>query len=244
VAVAAGHHKKTLFSLEERIDPNTGFGSQFYYDVNAIKTMATQSPYNSPDGNYTFPYDTHPTNMRYNPSFCVGIQVKYNFNRYSALIFNSNFIKLKTVSQFTLQFVGTNQTGSLTNVHPFTIAGDEQRFNFNLGYRQGWMMGDFSNLYLQFGGSMLGTKFVDNYLTVVPGTELQLLTQSLVVGQVAQSTQGQTGIGFGAYASVGLEFWLGRYSFDLSLGFSRDKVVLYSYEKTVMNKWIMATFAI
>lgn len=220
------------YTIEERLDP-----SVFIIDAQYINNqIGSQS--------YIFPYDTYPTNMRYSPAMYVGLQLKYNFNRYAAVVMNVNAMKLKAISQFTMQFVGTPaQFNGQTDVRLFGISGSEQRMNMNLGFRQGWMMGDFSNFYLQLGGSMLATKWTENTVTVAD-KNFDLITSMPIGGQISATAQGQAGVGFGGYASAGVEFWLGKYSFDLGFGFSRDKVVIFEYEKNVLNKWLQVSFTL
>jgi hypothetical protein len=223
------------YSIPDRIGLNGPFAMS--NDIREIQTY-----YNTQT--YTFPYDYAPTNMRYNPAMYVGLNVKFNFNRYAALVFNTNATKLKAIGQFTMQFPPNSQT-SMNNVGPtlMSIAGEEQRFNINLGYRQGWMMGDMSNFFVQVGGSMLGTKWTRNYV-MVANRQFDLITQGYVAGQTTLAATPNTGVGFGAFVETGVEFWIGKYSFDIGMGFSRDKVIIYTYEKNVTNKWIQATFNI
>lgn len=222
-----------LYSVDERIGTTSGF-------INDIQTINTY--YNS--NGYHLPNDSYPTNMRYNPAFYVGLQLKYNFDRYRAVIMNINALNLNATSQFTIQFEGTPQPlNAQADVRLFTIVGKEQRMNMNLGFRQGWMMGDFSNFYIQLGGSVLASKWKDNFI-VVAGNNYNLVTSAPVQGQTQMTAQAQAGLGFGGYAALGIEFWLGKYSFDLGFGFSRDKVVLFDYEKNVWNKWLQASFTI
>jgi hypothetical protein len=219
------------FSVEERI----GVNSPFLNDVRDIRTF-----YNTES--YTFPFDSYPTNMRYNPAMYVGLQLKYNFNRFAALVFNLNALRLKAIGQFSIQFIGTPlQINAQNDVRLFSIIGEEQRFNINLGYRQGWMMGDYSNFYIQLGGSMLGTKWTQNYV-IVAERSFDLVTNIPTIGQSPMQAQQAARVGFGAYTSAGVEFWLGKYSFDLSFGMSRDQVKLLGFEKALWNRWLQLSF--
>ncbi len=198
--------------------------------------------YNATD--YVFPNDTYPTNMRYNPAMYVGLQLKYNFNRYAAVVMNVNALKLNATGQFTMRFLGTPQPlNAQGDIRLFSITGSEQRMNLNLGFRQGWMMGDFSNFYLQFGGSMLATKWSNNQVNVAERS-FDLITSAPFAGQTAVAVQAQAGLGFGGFAATGVEFWLGKYSFDIGFGLSRDKVKIFSYSKNVWNKMLQVTFAL
>ena len=223
------------YSIPERIGIDGPFAQS-----NDIREI--QSFYNAQT--YSFPFDYAPTNMRYNPAMYVGLNLKWNFNRYAALLMNINACKLKAVGQFTMQLPPTSQTAQ-NNVGPtlLSIAGEEQRFNINLGYRQGWMMGDYSNFFVQVGGSMLGTKWMRNYV-LVADRQFDLITSGFVAGQTPMSATPNTGVGFGAFVQTGVEFWVGKYSFDIGLGFSRDKVIINTYEQNVTNKWLQATFNI
>jgi hypothetical protein len=225
------------YSIPERIDDDGAFAFD-QNTVNVIKDFyATAS--------YGFNSDFAPTNMRYNPAMYVGLNLKWNFNRYAALVMNVNGTKLKSVGQFTMQVAGSsiNNTPNSQGIELLTVAGEEQRFNMNLGYRQGWMMGDMSNFFVQIGGSMLGTRWMRNYV-LVADRQFDLISQSFALGQQPLSATPTTGIGFGAFVQTGVEFWIGRYSFDIGIGFSRETVKIHTFEKNVTNKWIQATFNI
>ncbi|MFM7813686.1 MAG: hypothetical protein ACKO66_04130, partial [Flavobacteriales bacterium] len=218
---------------EERL----GSSSYFLNDIQTINTYYGSSSYN-------FPYDSYPLNMKYNPAIMVGLQIKYNFNRFAALIYNLNAMKLKAAGQFTMQFQGTPvQLNQQRDVRLMSIAGEEQRFNMNLGYRQGWMMGDASNFYLQLGGSLLGTKWTSNYVYVAEG-KFDLVTNTPVFGATAVTVQPKAGIGVGAFFGTGVEFFVGNKSFDLSFNLYRDKVVIQSFEKFLWNKSLQFTFSL
>jgi hypothetical protein len=221
------------YSIEDRI----GVNSLFINDVQAINTF-----YNS--SGYAFLQDSYPYNMKYMPAFSVGLQVRYSFNRYLALIANVNAMRLKAAGQFTMQFFGTPQPlNAQADIRLFTIAADEQRFQVNLGFRQGWMMGDFSNFYFQFGGSLLGTKWQDNYIYVAE-RKISLITNAPVAGQSPIDAQPTAAVGFGGYGSTGVEFFIGKFSFDLGFMMSRDEMVIQENRARGWNKNLMATFTI
>jgi len=221
------------YSIEERI----GVNSLFINDIQAINTF-----YNS--SGYAFLQDSYPYNMRYMPAFSVGLQVRYNFNRYIAIVANLNAMRLKAAGQFTMQFFGTPQPlNGQADIRLFTIAADEQRFQANLGFRQGWMMGDFSNFYFQFGGCLLGTKWQDNYVYVAE-RKISLITNAPVFGQTAVTAQPTAAIGLGGYGSAGFEFFIGKFSFDLGFTMSRDEIVIQEIKTRGWNKNLMATFTI
>jgi hypothetical protein len=90
---------------------------------------------------------------------------------------------------------------------------------------------------------MLGTKWMRNYV-LVADRQFDLITSGFVAGQTPMSAVPNTGVGFGAFVETGVEFWVGKYSFDIGLGFSREKVIINTYEQNVTNKWLQATFNI
>ena len=224
------------YSIPERI----GMQGDFGLDPNTVTVI--RDYYNGSD--YYFNSDYASSNMRYNPAMYVGLNLKWNFNRYAAIVMNMNAAKLKAVGQFTMQVTPSSQNNQFNSgTQLLSVAGEEQRFNLNLGYRQGWMMGDMSNFFVQVGGSMLGTKWMSNY-ALVADRQFDLITQGFVAGQQTLEATPNTGVGFGAYIETGVEFWIGKYSFDLGFGFSRDKVIIYTLEENVTNKWLQATFNI
>lgn len=214
---------------------NVAFNQTYNRVINEVGNGAT---------GFDVPYDAYPANMRYNPAFMVGLNIKYAFNRYSAILFNINGIKLKTVDIFTLRFYGgTLPINAQSDVRKYSIVGEEQRFNMGLGYRQGWYMNDNANFYLQGGASMLGTQFEKNYLQIGEST------YDLFVGVQNQNTlvspQPNTEIAFGGYGAMGFEFFFNKkLSFDISFGMNREKVVIFSLEQKGWHKWVQATFTI
>ncbi|MCC6600711.1 MAG: outer membrane beta-barrel protein [Crocinitomicaceae bacterium] len=228
-------------------NPNGVLGYSIYERLS--QPVLTQQEFSYITGYYNaasfeVPYDSSPLNMKYNPSFMVGLQVKYNFTRYAALVFNVNSMKLKAASQFTLRCIGTGaQQNAQQDIRLFNITGNEQRFNFNLGYRQGWEINPITNFYLQLGGSMLGTKVERNQIFVAERT------YDLFVGASNPYQllpyQPRTDIGFGFYLAPGFEFFIkDKYTFDISFGMSRDKIILISEETKAWNKWLQASFTL
>ncbi|MEN9640419.1 MAG: hypothetical protein RLZZ262_2288 [Bacteroidota bacterium] len=226
------------YSIADRLGVtgnNAAFNQTYNKVLNEVGNGAT---------GFDVPYDSYPANMRYSPAFLVGLNIKYAFNRYSAILFNVNGIKLKSVDIFTLRFYGgTLPVNAQSDVRKYTIVGQEQRFNLGLGYRHGWYMNDYANFYLQGGASMLGTQFENNYLQIGESN------YDLFVGVQNQNTlvrpQPNTEVTFGGYGAMGVEFFFNKkLSFDLSFGMNREKVVIFSLEQKGWHKWIQATFTI
>jgi hypothetical protein len=133
---------------------------------------------------------------------------------------------MKAVDQFTIQFIGTPipQNGQ-ADVRLFQIVGKEDRVNMNFGYRQGFMINDLLNSYIQIGGSMLGTKVIGNEIYVADKV-YQLMLGATNPNQIVPY-QPRTGFGFGYYFSLGVElFTTNRFTADISLGFSKATVTM------------------
>lgn len=228
-----GQNEVRYYSIEERLGMDAGTFNLTYTEIKNHYDLV---------GDIQF--GEYPLNVRYMPSFSVGFQIKYNFNRYSAVIANLNGIKLKTSDQFTLVFpFDSSVPNAQANIRLFPITGAEQRLNVTLGYRQGWYMNDLGNFYLQFGGSMLGTK-VQGVEVFVADNNYQLFIGGSNPNQI-QNFQPRTDIGFGGYFALGTEFWFNKgYTADISFGFSRDKMILLYLEENGWNKWLQLTFSI
>jgi hypothetical protein len=236
-----GNFYNGLCATNELADPNDVqcYNIEERLNLNFNETNYVNSFYGST--NFQIPRDSYPGLMRYNPAFSLGFQLKYSFNRDAAVVFNTNVTRMKAVDQFTIQFIGTPlpQNGQ-ADVRLFQIVGKEDRVNMNLGYRQGFMINDLLNSYVQFGGSLLGTKVVGNEIYVADKI-YQLMLGAANPNQIVQY-QPRTGFGFGYYFSLGVElFTTNRFTADISLGFSKDKMVLITYEEKGWNKWLQAT---
>lgn len=224
-------------TIAERLDPNV-FINDYRNILNNINNATT-----SQATGFSVPFDSYPLNMRYNPAMYVGFQMKYAWSRTSSMIFNLNAVRLRAVDQFTLQFFGTTVVDGQNDVRLFQIYGREQRFNVNLGYRQGFEMGPQSNFYLQFGGSMLGTSVQENQIRIA-GNDYSLFMYTLNVNQQV-AYQARTNVGFGFYIAPGFEFIVnGKYGFDLGLILSRDRMNLNGYTQNGWNKMIAFGFNI
>ncbi len=220
-------------TIAERLDPNV-----FIFDVQRI-----QNEFNATG--VEVPFDSSPINMRYSPALGVGVQLKYSFDRYRGVIFNLNALRLRTTDVFTLRFVGTGQQlNAQQDVRTFDIVGSEQRFEINLGYRQGFLINEISNFYLQFGGNMLGVQMQQNQIRVGENT-FDLIIGAQNPQQILTLDNAPTGIGFGAYGAMGMEFFIkDKYGFDIGFQFSNDQMRYFDYEQRGWNYWLMATFSL
>ncbi len=241
--VSANYYNGSGF-YSNSIDPN---GVRMYSIEDRLNLTPQERQYITTYFNATgfqFPYDAYPTAMRYNGGFNIGLQTAYDFNNKSSLIFDVNVCKVKSYDRFTMQMIGTSaQVNGQNDIRIFNIEGNEQRLNLALGYRTGWALSGNGLYFMQFGGSMLGTKVVNNIAHVADRN------YDLIIGAVnpAQMTayRPQTGIGFGYYFSTGFFLPLGEHkNAELSLGFSKDKIILNMNEFKGWNKLLTFCFSI
>jgi hypothetical protein len=222
------------FTIDERLDPNF-FTLDYQRIVNEFQATGVEVP-----------FDSYPINMRYTPALMVGMQVKYNWGKYHALVFNINAMRVRTVDVFTLRFIGTGaQLNAQQDVRTFDIIGQEQRFNIGLGYRAGFMINEMSNFYWQFGGSLLGTQFERNQIRIGETTYDLILGAQNPNQAPLTLDNAPTRVGIGGYSALGVEFFIkDMYSFDVSFGLSNDQMGYFEYKERGWNSWLMATFTL
>ena len=241
--VSANYYNGDGF-YNNNIDPN---GVRMYSIEERLNLTPQETQYITSYFNATgfqFPRDAYPTAMRYNGGFNIGFQTAYDFNNKSSLIFDLNVCKVKAYDRFTMQLNGTSaQQNGQTDIRIFNIQGNEQRLQLGLGYRTGWALSGNGLYFMQFGGSMLGTKVINNVAILADRN------YDLIIGAVnpAQMTnyQPQTGVGFGYYFSTGFFLPLGEHkNAELSLAFSKDKMILNMNEFKGWNKMLTFCFSI
>ena len=190
------------------------------------------------------PIDIYPINMRYQPAFLYGANIKYNFDRWQSIVFDASFVRVKSIDQFTLRFVGGEvQQNAQQNIQLFTIWGEEQRFDLALGYRTAFEINQKSNSYLEFGGSMLGTKMEANKVTVAERNFDLILNGSNP--QQLLSYRPRTAVGFGAYMGAGVEMEFEKgVRMELGAVLYWDKVIIESFNERVCNFALVSRFGI
>lgn len=219
-----------MYSIEERLN------------LTPQETQNITSYFNATG--FQFPRDAYPTAMRYNGGFNIGFQTAYDFNNKSSLIFDLNVCKVKAYDRFTMQLNGTSaQQNGQTDIRIFNIQGNEQRLQLGLGYRTGWALSGNGLYFMQFGGSMLGTKVINN-VAMLADRNYELIIGAANPAQMI-NYQPQTGIGFGYYFSTGFFLPLGEHkNAELSLAFAKDKIILNANEFKGWNKMLTFCFSI
>ncbi len=241
--VSANYYNGSGF-YNNNIDPN---GVRMYSIEDRLNLTPQETQYITSYFNATgfqFPRDAYPTAMRYNGGFNIGFQTAYDFNNKSSLIFDLNVCKVKANDRFTMQLNGTSaQQNGQTDIRIFDIQGNEQRLQLGLGYRTGWALSGNGLYFMQFGGSMLGTKVINN-VAILPDRNYELIIGAANPAQMI-NYQPQTGIGFGYYFSTGFFLPLGEHkNAELSLAFAKDKIILNANEFKGWNKMLTFCFSI
>lgn len=241
--VSANYYNGSGF-YNNNIDPN---GVRMYSIEDRLNLTPQETQYITSYFNATgfqFPRDAYPTAMRYNGGFNIGFQTAYDFNNKSSLIFDLNVCKVKANDRFTMQLNGTSaQQNGQTDIRIFNIQGNEQRLQLGLGYRTGWALSGNGLYFMQFGGSMLGTKVINN-VAILPDRNYELIIGAANPAQMI-NYQPQTGIGFGYYFSTGFFLPLGEHkNAELSLAFAKDKIILNANEFKGWNKLLTFCFSI
>lgn len=241
--VSANYYNGSGFYNND-IDPN---GVRMYSIKDRLNLTPQETQYITTYFNATgfeFPYDAYPTAMQYRGGFNIGFQTAYDFNNTSSLIFDINVCKVKAYDKFTMQMIGTSaQLNGQNDIRIFDIEGNEQRLQLGLGYRTGWELNGNGLYFMQFGGSMLGTKVVSN-IAHVADRNYDLIIGAANPAQI-MNYQPRTGIGYGYYFSTGFFLPLGTHkNAELSIAFSRDKIILNLNEFKGWNKMLTFCFSI
>jgi hypothetical protein len=180
--------------------------------------------------------------MRYNMSMSFGLDIRYRLDRYSSFILGLLSTQLKAVDKFSMQFIGTPaQLNAQNDVRLFSIEGKEQRFQALVGYRQGWMVNDQLDFFMQPMITLTGIKVVSN-TAYIADRQYQLFIGAANPAQI-QNYVPQTHVGMGGGIGMGFEFMLGNnHSTELCFTTTREKMQLWDYEVTGWNKTITAAF--
>ncbi|MDO9184411.1 MAG: hypothetical protein Q7W13_00245 [Bacteroidia bacterium] len=153
---------------------------------------------------WTFSQSDMPMNMRYSPSFAVGLNCIYSVDKNNAILLNLNAAKLNIGGNFTI--ITPQQTGSSqinNRIKTFAIKGGEQRLMFQFGYQR--ILGDNEKLNFFVEGGL--------HVTITKYDKNEILINSLKIdltsyyNQAAYSSavllKKPIGTGFGVFAGFG-----------------------------------------
>lgn len=221
----AGLMVGTLFANKYTANLYDGYG----YDINSVKNdfanswmyrkiiieygggngqpdrIAQSLNVNHPD--WSFSESDMPVNVRYNLALMVGAQTRYCFNNRDAIILNVNASKLTVSGDFTLTLTTPNinpATPGYINYKTFSIIGAEQRLMFQLGYQR--ILGEEENPLNVFveGGAVVSMAKFDKNQIIINSLQIELTTFYNNIGYVTYRAKNLTGVGFGAFAGLGI----------------------------------------
>jgi hypothetical protein len=220
------------FSIQERID----------------FLKLTPAAYNEMLGQFNatgieVPFDSSPMNMRYQPTFSFGLDMRYRFDRYSAIVMQFQSMRVKAGDKYTLRLIGTPaQINAQQDVQLFDISGVEQRFQLALGYRQGWEINEAMDFFFQPGITLNGLRVESNSIRI-GNQSYELMLGNTGNPNVIQAYQPRTEVGFGAGFYTGIEVHLGKgHSAEFGVSTYREKMQLWEWEQAGWNKSITASF--
>jgi len=146
--------------------------------------------------NSNFSLSELPAKMKYSPAFMIGLFFKYNIKN-SAILVQFNFAKLNSKDVFTISYYDPYNP-SIPIYKQEGIYGAEKRASIDIGYS--YMFSPHSNYrpFIQFGGNMTSTKFIENKI------KIENIEYSITNYHYAYYKIEQGGIGFGAFAGGGM----------------------------------------
>lgn len=151
-----------------------------------------------------------PTDMKYNPAFCVGFSIVKKFNKHFGVFAQFNFSRLKAVDYFTLK-IGATPTGqAFPNLKNYPIWGKEDRVNIDVGVRGEIGFANRISGFLEGGLNINNTRVKQNSIAI-ENLEFSLINiygnQAYIPNtQLQEYNIKQGGLGIGAFISPGIEF--------------------------------------
>jgi len=188
------------------------FGNKYQYDELYLALNAAD----------TFFLKQCPTNMRYPATASAGLYISYNFDRSTAVYLQFNYVKLKPHDAFTVE-VDPKEYLTNPDLRLFSISGEEERINIDLGYSRAFRLFDNIDIIGETGIALNDIKvlksriFIENKeysLINVYGKNSYIPNSNM---QTYDITQG--GIGIGLHGGAGIRFNFSE-SFGLQPGFT------------------------
>jgi hypothetical protein len=200
------HKKKNTDGLY--IGVNLGFYkanryTASYYNGSGVNNVDStiNNTYNYPKIKESLIYDFSlaqlPAKMHYSPAFLLGVYFKYAIKN-SGIIIQFNIAKLRANDVFTLIIDDPNNFSSEPVYKQESIQGIEQRASIDVGYSYTFNPRSNYRPFLQFGGNLTSTKFLDNKI------KIENLQYSITNYRFSYYKLEQGGVGFGAFAGGGM----------------------------------------
>lgn len=157
-------------------------------------------------GDWNFDESDMPTFMRYQPTFLLGLQTRYSVDSKNVVLLNVNVAQLTANGSFTITTIPQYVPGqNAQTIHTFKIKGLEQRLILQLGYQHLFGKSEQVNFLLEGGVNVTITKLSKNQIQINNLT-IDLVEPYFVQGYPAYSVVRRTGVGFGAFTGLGVNF--------------------------------------
>jgi hypothetical protein len=177
-----------------------------------------------------------PINLKYTPTYLVGLNMRYVVDKKQAITLNVNGTKLIVNGKFNINT--TNAVGTSTNPstagqskqNQFTIIGGEQRLMFQLGYQRYFGKNEKINFFAEVGLNIIMSKFQKNQaiLNTNSGTlTIDLMNIYNLPDYNFYRAKYFVGVGIGAYAGFGINLNVNpKYTVQLLYNPSYDRIPL------------------
>ena len=188
-----------------------------------------------------------PTNMKYDPAFCVGFSIKKKFNDHVGMFAQFNFARFKAKDFFTMKIgavpPGTTATENLRN---YPIWGKEDRINIDLGVSGEIKLADKIYGFLEGGLNINNTRVKENKISI-ENLEYSIIdvfnVKGFIPGQTQENTIKQGGLGIGAFLSPGIQFRFNEnVAIDLLGSIYYSKINLKKYDTFGLHYNVMLRF--
>jgi hypothetical protein len=136
--------------------------------------------------------------MHYSPAILLGIYLKYSIKN-SGIIMQFSFAKLTAKDVFTLRIYDPSNFSTEPVLKEESIWGSEQRATIDLGYSYTFNPKKICRPFIQFGGNLTNTKFIENNIKV-EGNQYSIADYHDLYYKIEQG-----GVGFGVFAGGGLD---------------------------------------
>lgn len=196
--------------------------------LNMINEVLEQNGYRYPleEGLYETEY---PSNMKYTPAIYAGLNIRYWFNRKTALNVSMNYSRLNTRDNFVIYNTNPDiPPSNKENQYVIgTIVGLEDRVNIDLGLVKSWPIHERANFLFEVGFNLNNTTVIANKIEIY-GLILDIKYTGpydyVPGGNTPQYEFRQGGIGYGAYGTPGIQL---NFTEDISVDILAQ--VYYSY---------------
>jgi hypothetical protein len=170
-------------------------------------------------GEWEFTKNDMPINMRYTASFLFGLQCRYSVDNKNAISLNVNAAKLNVSGNFTITTRPSTGSSPINNsIQTFGIKGGEQRLMIQIGYNRLFGDNETINFFAEGGLNMTYSQFDKNEI-LINNLKIDLTEFYDYQGIQAGYTRLPRGMGFGAYAGVGINIAMGE-KFTIQLIYS------------------------